>query len=240
MGKRMRWLFAVVLVLLGLAGTTLALFQLYKVQKTYATSKEIYETAAETAVEIEQKSDLPSIYFSSLWEVNEEVVGWLYSPDTDLNYPVVQGADNSYYLTHLWDNSQGAYGTLFLDSESTVQDKNQVIYGHHMKDGSMFASLLNYKEQSYYNAHPVLYYITPNQTYEVWLFAGFHTNAVSNAYNHSFTKADFGEWLTEMQYQSDFTADFIPTEQEQVLTLSTCAYSSEDARYVVMGVLKPM
>jgi sortase B len=200
----------------------------------------VYEATAVEAVELPGKAELPDVDFHSLYQINEDVSGWLYCPDTAINYPVVQGQDNDFYLSHLIDGSEGDCGTLFLDCDADRQAHNQVIYGHHMKDGSMFASLLHYQEQGYYDQHPVLYYITPRQSYEVRLFAGFTTQAVSAAYNQRFDRCDFGDWLTEMQNQSDFQSKTTPTTSDQVLTLSTCAYSFKDARYVVMGVLKPL
>lgn len=213
---------------------------LLSTQQEYRHGAKVYQATAVEAVELPGKAELPDVDFHSLYQINEDVAGWLYCPDTAINYPVVQGQDNDFYLSHLIDGSEGDCGTLFLDCDADRQAHNQVIYGHHMKDGSMFASLLHYQEQDYFDAHPVLYYITPRQSYEVQFFSGFTTEAVSAVYNHRFDKSDFGEWLSEMKAQSDFQSDVTPQESDQVLTLSTCAYSFENARYVVMGVLKPL
>lgn len=229
-----------ILVILGLIALLVSLFFLHRTQRCYQLSAVVYDTAAQTMIEVDEDKGLPFVDFHDLKMVNEDVCGWLYCPDTPINYPVVQEKDNSYYLTHLLDDSEGAYGTLFLDCESRPTDKNAVIYGHHMKDGSMLASLMKYQEPSYYFQHPSLYYITPEQAYEVRLFAGFATDEVSPAYNRTFEDVEFGDWLAEMLYQSDFTASFIPERKHQVLTLSTCAYSADHARYVVMGILVPL
>lgn len=236
----MRKRISICVIVIGLCGLILALFQLHQVQEVYEPCAELYDTTASIAVEIQEDSFLPDVDFSALHQINEQVVGWLYCPDTPINYPVVLHSDNTFYLNHLLDDSEGAYGTLFLDSEASENDKNLVIYGHHMKDGSMFGSLLNYRTQSYYDAHPVLYYITPERSYEVRIFSAFETTAVSAAYNHDFSTGDYGAWLAEMAYQSSFQTDVVPEVEDQVMTLSTCAYSKENARYVVMGVLKPM
>ena len=228
------------LIALVSAGVIFFATQLLSAHLEYRHGAEVYGATAEGAVSLPAQEELPTVDFHDLTQINEQVVGWLWCPDTAINYPVVQGQDNDFYLSHLIDGSEGDCGTLFLDCDADRQAHNQVIYGHHMKDGSMFASLLHYQEQDYFDAHPVLYYITPQQSYEVRLFSGFTTEAVSAVYNHRFDQSDFGEWLSEMKAQSDFQSDVNPSESDQVLTLSTCAYSFKNARYVVMGVLKPL
>ena len=239
MSKR-RWLLVGALIALASAGVIFFATRLLSAHQEYRHGAEVYGATAEGVVSLPAQEELPTVDFHDLTQINEQVVGWLWCPDTTINYPVVQGQDNDFYLSRLIDGSDGECGTLFLDCNAKGTDRNQVIYGHHMKDGSMFASLLRYQEQDYYDKHPVLYYITPRQSYEVRLFAGFSTTAVSAAYNRCFDRCDFGDWLKVMQSQSDFQSEVIPATGDQVLTLSTCAYSFENARYVVMGTLSPV
>ncbi len=84
-------------------------------------------------------------------------------PDSMINYPVVQGDDNSFYLHHVLYKSYSYPGTIFIDSESDPEfsQKNSIIYGHNMKNSTMFAALINYNNQDYYEKHPVLFYLTP-------------------------------------------------------------------------------
>lgn len=95
------------------------------------------------------------IDFAALKEASPDLVGWLYCPDTVVSYPVVQGQDNSYYLSHLADGSENRNGCLFMDcgNRSGLSDENTLIYGHHMASGKMFACLVSYAEQEYYEAH---------------------------------------------------------------------------------------
>ena len=239
MSKR-RWVLVGALIALASAGVIFFATRLLSAHQEYRHGAEVYGSTAAEVVELPAKADLPAVDFHSLHQVNEQVVGWLWCPDTAINYPVVQGQDNDFYLSRLIDGSDGECGTLFLDCNAKGTDRNQVIYGHHMKDGSMFASLLRYQEQDYFDKHPGLYYITPDQSYEVRLFSGFTTPAVSAAYNRRFDRCDFGDWLKEMQSQSDFQSEVRPSTGDQVLTLSTCAYSFENARYVVIGTLNPV
>ena len=140
-------------------------------QIAVGTTEEIVEGAVET----------PPIRvdFDALREKNDDVVAWIYCPDTPINYPVVQAADNEAYLHRLLDGSKNSAGTLFMDfrNSSDFSDWNSVIYGHNMKNGSMFGTLMDYKTQSYFDAHPKVFLLTPEQDYVVKIVAGFVTPA---------------------------------------------------------------
>ena len=240
--------------------------KIYYTEKEYAEGEAVYEELMEQAVllepevpgespepdgqdseigtdaEIQQEeiSIVPQIDFDSLKEVNEDVVGWLYLPDTVINYPVVQGEDNSYYLKHLVDGTYNANGCLFMDykNESNLSDDNSLIYGHHMDSGKMFASLVKYKDQRFYDAHPVIYFLTEDEVYAIELFAAYTTTADSEAYMISLsTREEKIDWLKEMFHNSDFYADVTVSALDHIVTFSTCAYDFHDARYVVHGKL---
>ena len=86
--------------------------------------------------------ELPEVDFDTLSSINSDIVGWLYCPDTAISYPVPQGEDNSYYLKHLFDGTRNSAGSLFLDSRCQgLEGKNSIIYGHYMKNGTLFATL---------------------------------------------------------------------------------------------------
>lgn len=181
-----------------------------------------------------------SIDLDVLGEVNEEIRSWLYSPDTVIDYPVCQGEDNSYYLTHLADGTYNKNGCLFIDcgNSGDFSDENTVIYGHHMASGKMFASLICYADQAYYEAHPVMYLTAAGKQYRLELFSGYTTTVDSSSYILSFgSEHEFMEWLREICGKSDFRATTYLTADDRIVTLSTCAYSFQDARYVLHGKL---
>lgn len=189
------------------------------------------------------QEDAPHILdidFAALKEASPDLVGWLYCPDTAVSYPLVQGQDNSYYLSHLADGSENRNGCLFMDCENRrdLSDENTLIYGHHMASGKMFASLVFYAGQEYYEAHPVVYLITEEKDYRLELFAGYTAAVDSDAYTLRFaSKEDFAAWLVRIKGRSDFSSDVQVGEGDHIVTLSTCAYSFENARYVVHGKL---
>ncbi len=183
-----------------------------------------------------------TVDFAELQTVNPDVVGWIYSEGTVINYPVVQGTDNSYYLKHLIDGTYNSDGSIFVDCENRpdFSDGNTVVYGHNMKDGMMFAELLNYTDQSYYEAHPVIWLLTPQQNYQVVLYAGYTTDGTSDTYTiFESPGAAMWSYTEQMLQRSDFVSESLPNPEDRQVVLSTCAYSRENARYVVHGVLRP-
>ena len=197
----------------------------------------------EASVEDEKEYSPLSVDFDKLLSVNDEVCGWIYSPDTAINYVIAQAEDNNQYLHHLLDDTYSEGGTLFMDCECAPNfaGANSIIYGHNMRDGSMFRSLTSYREQSYYDAHPVLYLNTPTQNYKIEVFTAYTCNYDSDTYMLSFaSEQDYMDYLTKMKSQSDFECDVMPTSSERVITLSTCTYEYDNARYVVQGKLIPL
>ncbi len=197
-------------------------------------------TVLENDVETADENILPDVDFTSLTEINLDITAWLYSPDTVINYPVTQGSDNEYYLYHLADGTYNRNGCLFIDCNNygDFSDENTIIYGHHMASGKMFASLVQYAEQEYYEAHPIMYLTVEQCEYCLELFAGYTTTADSSAYIMRFSDThEYAEWLREVSSKSDFIADIHLTTNDRIVTLSTCAYSFQNARYVVHGRL---
>ena len=183
----------------------------------------------------------PIVDFAGLQQQNPDIIGWIYSAGTEINYPIVQGKDNEEYLYRMADGTNNRCGSIFLDyqNDREFQDANSVINGHHMKNGSMFSSLLGYVEQEYYNEHPRIWLVTPDKTYSLELFAGIVTDSESDVWKLSFTtEEDFAAWKSEMVRHSYFKSTVIPRAEEKVVTLSTCTYDFEGARFVVMGVLR--
>ena len=240
MGENMKKLlilvFAVIFVYSG--------WRVYVYQREAEKSMEIYsqlEAYAHVSTDEKEETELPQVDFAALGDVNEDIVAWLYGEGTVLNYPVVKGEDNSYYLSHLFDGSDNASGCLFLDSRnsSDFSDDNTIIYGHNMKNGTMFAFINQYQEQSYYDQHPSMFLLTPNGNFEVHLFAGFLEDVNGNAWQRAFQNENEKiKWLEEARNASTFVSDTIPSKEDKIVTFSTCSNASEDVRYVLMGVLK--
>lgn len=183
----------------------------------------------------------PQVDFQELRSINSDVVGWLVIEDTRINYPIVQGEDDEFYLKHRFDGQRSSAGCLFLDAENDAafQDANQIVYGHYMKDGSMFHDLGKYKEQAFFDAHPTGWLITPETPYHLQFFSGYVSDVSGDAWEMAFTEADHAQWLAACTARSCFSSGIVPAADSPVLTLSTCSYEFENARFVLHAVLQP-
>lgn len=183
--------------------------------------------------------DYITVDFKALQAKYPDVVGWLYCANTGLNYPIVQTAEEGgeYYLYRDIDGSSNKNGTVFLDWQcsSNFTSQNNLLYGHNMKTGRMFAPIVKYKDQSFYDAHPYMYLYTPNQLYKVNLFAGMVTPHDSAVYSYSLSTDYINECIANSTFRSS-----VGTPTGNILTLSTCDYVYDNARYVVMGEMVPI
>ncbi len=206
------------------------------------------EAAAEPAPRAEESPI--QVDFNQLRSESSEVVGWIYSENTKINYPIVQHpgdnpaiADYYYLYRDIHGNYSGS-GTPFLDVKCAgdFSSYNSIVYGHHMNDGSMFASLSSYRTAGYYEAHPILYLNTPAGNYRVEVFAGYTTDADAETYTVNFPdEASFLIYCRDMKAKcTDFTSEVEVQPGDRIITLSTCSYEYYDARYVVQGRLVPL
>lgn len=183
----------------------------------------------------------PTIDLDALRAINPDCVGWIHIPDTGISYPVVQGSDNSHYLKHLFNGKWNSGGSIFMDCRvsADMSDRHSIIYGHHMKDGTMFSGLTKYKKQGYYEERPTGLLITPNCTYQIEFFACYVARVDEDAWKIDFqSDEDFENWIEEANKKSWFTSDISPAVTDRILTLSTCSYEFDNARFVLLGVLR--
>ena len=201
------------------------------------------DTTEETSGE-DDSVVLPSVDFEALQKTGPDVIAWLTLPDTAVNYPVTQAEDNDYYLRHLYDGTYNKAGCLFADYENKkdFSDRSTIIYGHNMRDGSMFASLNEYKEQSYYDRHPQMYLVTPDGGYLCDIFAAFEAKPKESGSDTSPWRMEWKDdgayttWLSAMANRSVVETDVTVTSSDKVLTLSTCTPGGA-SRFIVMGKL---
>lgn len=181
-----------------------------------------------------------TVDFAALRAINADAVAWLYCPDTVIDYPVMAADDYTYYLTHLPDGTYNINGSLFLDygCASDFSERLSVIYGHNMKTEKMFGTLLGYKNQSYYDAHPCLYLYTESQNYRLALVYGAVVSAAEWSENNYAHDAD--SLLDYARTHSTFTSQTACGADDRLVVLSTCSYEYDDARYIVIGVLEPI
>lgn len=208
-------------------------------------AKDFYVNITSQAVDISKSdSDLQDeseleINFDLLKNEYKDVVGWIYSPDTIINYPVVKSKDNDEYLKIMPDGKYNSAGSIFVDCRNgdLGDERNYIIYGHNMKNDTMFGSLSEYKKQSFYDEHPVIYYITPEKKYTLNIYAGFVTSEVSDSYVIEHTEETLSEYMKNAKEKSTFKSSIEYTQGDNIVTLSTCSSDYEDARYVLIAII---
>ena len=185
----------------------------------------------------EPDPDTIDVDFDKLCADYPDVVGYIYSANTLVQQPIQYGKGNEYYLTHDLKGNTNNNGSIFIEqlNSGNFTDDNTIIYGHNMKTGMMFANLTLYKDKGYYNSHPYLYIYTPSQNYRVDLYAGFVCEYDDEVYTTSLTQ----DQLKAMAAKSTFASN-IGTPTGKTVTLSTCSYEFDNARYVVVGALVPI
>lgn len=174
-----------------------------------------------------------------LQETYPDAIGWIYIPDTSINYPIMQGEDNDFYLTHGTDGRSLKCGCIELDfrCENRFQNNFNILYGHNMKNGSMFANVCRFKEKSYYDSHPYGWVYTSDAVYRLDFFSVAVTDWHDEIYN-GFRSLD--EWTPHLKEISRFYEEVELTEQDRLVLLSTCSYEFDNARTVLTGRLVEM
>ena len=208
---------------------------------------------AELAQKIQQIRSCPESSFSdkfteyeALWEQNHDFAGWLFVDGTRIDYPVMHTPDDpEYYLHRAFDRSEAESGSLFIDGDYSMDGNSLLIYGHNMKDNSMFGTLTDYQSYDFALAHPVIYFdtLTEERTYE--LLAAFYWKPTYNPEEGPFlyyeypdlsSREIFDDYIRRIKSQAIYDTGVITTYGDHILTLSTCSYHADNGRFVVVAV----
>lgn len=207
-------------------------YVLYQNYRGYREGDKAYQEVDDIAVVVTTNNET-KIDFDSLLEFNEDYIGWLSLEDSRINYPVVQGDDNEYYLEHLFTKEVNHMGCIFIDyrNASNFTDKNTVIYGHHTNTGSMFYTLENYKDQNYYNGHKKFTFETEHTEYCLEPFAGVLIDGEEPFIRFTFEDdEDFMEYIRYFRKDSLFQSPVTIKDSDRIVTMITCTDDFYNAR----------
>lgn len=241
-GARLRIIAMVLLAIVFISSAAVVGFTMWQ----YSEATRIYDEASDkytqpAASKAPSKAPI-SIDFKALQKENPDIVGWIYCEGTVIDYPVLQGKDNDQYLHTDYQGNYNIDGSIFVDAGNTpgFVDSNTIIYGHHMNSGAMFASLVSWESQEFYEKHPVVWLLTPEQDYEIVLFSGHHISAASSMYDIIKTPGkEMNAFLSQALELSNFTTDVKLNPRARYVMLTTCAYLFDNDRYVLHGILMP-
>jgi len=235
----MKKLICVIVFFIGFAIFLFAFFRLLLIIKEYKTGRNDYEALKEVSRYADfDENDLSdeglehtgTVDFNKLMEINKECIGWIEFENTDISYPIVQGQDNEFYLTHHFNKKKNAAGSIFMDyiNETDFSDPYTILYGHNMKDGSMFAKLNQYESKDFYVENPVFWIYTPekNYSYEIFSCYSLDTDTVSQLETN----------LDVIIEQSKYSTGIFPEKDDKILTLMTCNSNGDTHRFFVHAV----
>lgn len=216
----------------------------YTANKEFSDLAQIVETAEKTDGEEAREENGMLCAYYELYQKNSDFAGWINIPDTKINYPVVQGEDNETYLRKGFEKDYQYSGTPFADWQCNVTkpSDNVIIYAHNMRDGSMFAELLNYKDKAFAQKHKTIEFDTLYERGEYEVLYAFRTRVgkKDEVKYHEFIDAgnqeDFYAFIEEIKKQAVYINENNTAEYgDKLLTLSTCSYNTSNERFVVMA-----
>ena len=210
----------------------------------HAGSRAYSETAEEAGMGGAPEPAEVSIQWEALRRINPDIRAWLYLPDSVINYPVVRAEGNEHYLHYLFNGDWNPKGTLFVDCniEKPFGDFLTIIYGHRMRDKSMFWCLGDYRDDpEYWAGHRFFYLFTPKKRYKLEIFAQETIPSDSPRYRCGpWAEEEKESYLEEVLAASELQTDVEVSASDRIVMLSTCTYEFEEARLVVYGKLMPL
>lgn len=185
-------------------------------------------------------AELAKKSLTALRQENEDVAAWIWIPDTPVNYPVMQGADNDFYLKHTWLKEENPMGSIFLEWQNGADfsEFNTIVYGHSMNSGDMFGSLQKYRYIDHRKEHPYVYILTDAGVWRYEIFSAYEAQVGSDTYRIGMqqekTKKDY---LYTILDSSVIDCGILPALTDRILTLSTCSGMGYESRWVVHAYL---
>jgi sortase B len=206
------------------------------------TEPELAITSTETTILTPTARPFYSGRVAVLQKENRDTVGWIDIIGTGMQYPVVKGADNDYYMTRTFKKKKNASGAIFMDcwNASGFTDFNTVIYGHNMKDGSMFAGLREYRNQAYFDEHPFIEVTLLNKELRYRVFAAYTSQGEDSADfrgQNCTTEERRASFIKAARRRSDITSTATVSRHDRLLTLVTCTSGTHPWFFVVHAVL---
>ena len=198
------------------------------------------ENAKVENVRVEEVVRTSAMNFEPIRKNAPDVAAWIRISGTMLDYPVMYGTDNEFYLNHLPNGQKSKSGSVFIDYRNSPNftNPNTLLHGHRMKSGAIFGTLRNYRNQSYYNKYPTVSIFTPRGDFELRLFAGYVLNQMSETPPMYFDGAEsFDEYIKNIKKRSVFKSNVEVNYGDRLVSLSTCEYSVKDGRLIIVGKL---
>ena len=235
---------SIIILVIAIAVFCVSAYKLFTIGKGYYDGRSEYDKIKNLAIGDGDKKDEdgPKVNFDELKALNPDTVAWIrFDPEPKIiDYPVVQGKDNQEYLHKTFSANENSLGTIFLnvDNNPNFTDENSIIYGHRMKDGSMFRHLVDYEDKAFWEANPYFYIYTPDgQELKYHIYSMGQVVDTSDTYLTEFnSQEEYQNFLNMTKEVSLYDTGVEVTTGDTIVTLSTCTSASDEHRFVVRGV----
>ncbi|MCC3867531.1 class B sortase [Terrisporobacter mayombei] len=231
----MKKLFLNILTFICIVVICISGYKIYTTLKDYKKADDVYSQLRDTKEDSKNMSEATR----NLSSINSDYKFWINVEGTNIDYPVVQGSDNDFYLNHDYNKNYLPAGSIFLDYRNNLEtDSNSVIYGHHMRNSTMFGQMEKFKDENFFKNNKIITIKTNNTTYTYEIFAMGVYDADFGYNNVNFThEKDFNDFLNKILGKSMYSRDIV-TSKDKILTLSTCSYEYDNARIAIFAVKK--
>lgn len=244
--KKKGGIISTLILIVAIAVFCVSGYQLYQIFSGYHKGQSEYDKVREAVVESDEEADADdfAVNFDELKKINADTVGWIrfYPEPSNINYPLVQTTDNDLYLNRTFSANENTVGAIFVncDNASDFSDRNTIIYGHRMKDHSMFHDLEKYDDESFWKENPYFYIYTPDgRKLTCHIYSCGIVKDTSSTYLTQFESDEaYQEFLDDTKRAGAYNTGVEVTTDQRVVTLSTCTAASDDNRMVVRGVIE--
>lgn len=243
--NKLKKLFIIILSIIFILSILYISYYIYSNSKDKKDNSEILENININKEEITESKTERILQLEELQKENKDIIGWLEIEGTNINYPVMQTDNNDYYMNHNYKKEYSAPGSLFLDKDFDLINgsSNYLIYGHRNKNGLMFEDLLKYESEDFYKEHKKVKFTTNEEDVEYEILAVFYSRLYYKSEKDVFryyyfinaeNEEEYSNFVTNAKKASIYDTGVNAKYGDQLLTLSTCAYHTEDGRFAIV------
>ena len=244
--NKLKTIILLLLVVIFIFGISYIIYYFYNSSKEKQVNENILNEVSIDKAQITDTNTERMLQIKELQKENQEIMGWLEIEDTNINYPICQTNNNDFYLTHNYKKEKASTGSLFLDKDFDMVNgsSNYLIYGHRNKQGLMFEDLMKYAKEDFYKQHTKIRFTTNTDDSIYEIISVFYSRVYYKSEKDVFRYYYFVNAENEQEYNnfvnnakkvSIYDTEVTAEYGDQLLTLSTCEYSQEDGRFVVVA-----
>lgn len=244
--NKLKKIVLLLLIVVFVCGIGYTIYYLYNSYKDKKDNTNILDNVIVDDTPVTEEKTEKMLQLEELQKENNEIIGWLEIEDTNINLPVCQTTDNDFYLTHNYKKEKSKGGSLFLDKNFDLINgsSNYLIYGHRNTQGLMFEDLLKYSKEDFYNNHKTIKFTTnkDDSVYEIMsvFYSRVYYKNEKNVFRYYYfvnanNEEEYNDFVNNCKKSSIYDTGVTANYGDQLLTLSTCEYSQEDGRFVVVA-----